>query len=66
MTTDGPEGAERPHPADRPHLEAHDGVEAGSTAIAAASPQAAARVHVLKHGDTFAVCDGFGDMVGRI
>ena len=58
MTTSEPTPAE--------DLDQKAGVEAGSTALAAASPQAAARVHVLKHGDTFAVCDGFGDMVGRI
>jgi glycogen debranching enzyme len=40
------------------------GGETGGTALGAA--QAGTRLHVLKHGDMFAVCDVHGDMVGRI
>ncbi len=39
---------------------------ADETALTGSAACPAARVHVLKHADTFAVCDDSGDMLGRM
>jgi len=45
---------------------AEDPEPAGGTAFQATASPSAGRLHILKHGDTFAVCDAYGDFVGRV
>lgn len=45
---------------------ASEDIVAGDTTLAGSAACPAARVHVLKHADTFAVCDDSGDILGRM